>query len=169
MENIITNQSSSIAIMHHKWWKQPSILKVSTFHASQRDRLSDARQTAYSSGTSGEFRRHAASPGHPSKLTPRNEIRGFNRDVPILGLISAHSFRQRPKWLIRFICGNGHLYMDGNQKSGSNSPLEGWVVELPFFTRFIAPHPDRWLALGFLQISTVLIRGTLLSLNKNWP
>ena len=42
--------------------------------------------------------------------------------------------------------------VDGNQKSGINSPVEGKVVEIPFFTNF-QKHP-RWL-FGISEPSTV--------------
>ena len=39
------------------------------------------------------------------------------------------------------------------QKSGIHSPVEVTVVEIPLFTGVLAPS-KRWLALGFLNLST---------------
>ena len=42
--------------------------------------------------------------------------------------------------------------VDGNQKSGINSPVEGWlVVEMPLFTKVFFTHPNGISALGFLN------------------
>ena len=40
--------------------------------------------------------------------------------------------------------------VDGNQKSGVISPVEGTVVEIPFIYKVLAPS-KRWLTLGFLN------------------